>query len=105
MRRFATLALLGISLMGYTRANIDSDEYDDDAVNDGLYSGAEEMYAEIWDDAVRDGEDIWIFDVYMPGCKYCVELDPHFDEAADLARGVWRFGKIDLPSIEKYDML
>jgi len=34
----------------------------------------------------------------MPGCPHCVSLSPKFDEAAEKARGICKFGKIDMPS-------
>ncbi|XP_012257998.2 dnaJ homolog subfamily C member 10-like [Athalia rosae] len=59
----------------------------------------EDMNVASFKDKVVPREESWLVDFYAPWCHHCIELQPHYNIAAQILKGKVRFAKVNC---EKY---
>ena len=45
---------------------------------------------------VKDSDEIWLIEFYSNGCGHCRNLEPHWDKAANILKGVVKLGAVDV---------
>ena len=45
---------------------------------------------------VKDSDEIWMVEFYSNGCGHCRNLEPHWDKAARILKGVVKMGAVDV---------
>ncbi|KAF0693115.1 Aste57867_15883 [Aphanomyces stellatus] len=47
-------------------------------------------------DTIKESNAVWLVDFYAPWCSSCIQLEPTLETAAEEARGIMKFGKVNV---------
>jgi protein disulfide-isomerase A6 len=66
------------------------------AMYDASTSKVEKITDANFQSKIGNSDELWLLEFYSNGCGHCRNLEPHWDKAAKILKGVVKLGAVDV---------
>jgi protein disulfide-isomerase A6 len=63
---------------------------------EGSNSKVVKLTAYNFNELVINSDDLWMVEFYAPWCGHCKNLEPHWDKAAKILKGIVKVGAVNM---------
>jgi protein disulfide-isomerase A6 len=63
---------------------------------EGSNSKVVRLTASNFNELVINSDDLWMVEFYAPWCGHCKNLEPHWDKAAKILKGIVKVGAVNM---------